>query len=237
MLFIDDERCEVHEGEKKCGSCANDNLRLAGGCGAPDAGAFAGADARMPFGWPRSRTAPPKRSRNCAVSAISGIRTKAWRPALQARGDRLEIDFRLADPVTPSSRVTREIAGGRRCRKRCGGLGLFAFQEWLSEIRIAGSAIGSGGSATASSAPSSTSRRSRRSSRLRLGPAPTSEGEAPFGRRKNSFPRRRYAARRRAREADADPHRLGASGGRRRTAMRKNHAAGGGSWSSAPPSR
>jgi len=43
-----------------------------------------------------------KRSRNCPVKAISGIKTNDCRPRLYVLGDGLEIDLRLAgagDPI------------------------------------------------------------------------------------------------------------------------------------------
>jgi len=69
----------------------------------------------MPFPGTARQNAPRKRSRNCAVSAISGNEDQALASGFESLRRRLEIDFRLAGAVTPSSKVT-ENAWALTCR-------------------------------------------------------------------------------------------------------------------------
>ena len=83
VFFIDDERCEIREGKKQRRARADDDLDFA-------LGHARHSRARLRALTPechspgRAPKRAAKRPRNCAVSAISGIRIRLWRPAARA---------------------------------------------------------------------------------------------------------------------------------------------------------
>ena len=83
MLFVDDDQAEVSERQEQRRAGADDDLRFADAAALPDAARGCGADAGMPFSGAAPKRAS-KRATNCAVSAISGIRTRVWRPCSSA---------------------------------------------------------------------------------------------------------------------------------------------------------
>ena len=98
-----------------------------------------------------------KRSRNCAVSAISGSRISTCRPGATRLGHRLEIDLGLAragDAVEQrdGEGLSAAIAGRRASAAAARWPPTAPVRAWSGS---GGSATGSGASATVSSAPSS----------------------------------------------------------------------------------
>ena len=118
--------------------------------------ALARRDRRMPFGGPgaeaRGEAIEELRSQRDFRQQDERLTARA-----QRRGDRLEIDLRLARAGDAFEQDRAERARLDRARQRVGGGALIGLQRSAARNRrSSGAAAGSGGSATISSAPSST---------------------------------------------------------------------------------
>ena len=123
VLLIDDDQAEIGVGQKQRRARADHDRHLALGDRRPGARALARRRSRECHSAGRTPKRSAKRSRNCAVSAISGIRISTCLPAPDRLGHRLEIDLGLARagdavdqrrPKTPPLRRRRaqRIGGG-----------------------------------------------------------------------------------------------------------------------------
>ena len=123
MLLIDDDEAEIAERQEQGRARADHHLGIAAQHRAPGEAPLQPGQFRMPLPRRARRSDRSKRSSHCVVSAISGSRTSACLPALQARRDRFEIDFGLAragDAVEQRDAGMRldQIVGGGALRRR-----------------------------------------------------------------------------------------------------------------------
>ena len=136
MLLIDDDQGEIVEGKKECRARPGDDFYLALRDPGPDAGAFARADARMPFGGTRAKACREtveelRRQRNLRHQ------DQALSPLAQSLRDGLEINLGLAGAGDAFEERDGEAVRFDVIDKCRGGLGLRRLKSWWREIRIA----------------------------------------------------------------------------------------------------
>ena len=136
VLLIDDDEAELRKGQEQRRARADNDLRLARSDGAPDARARLRAltpECHSTGGAPKRAA---KRATKGAVSAISGISTRVWRPASSAAAMASKIDLGLAGAGHAFQQRHGEGARRDAFTQRGGGLGLARRELRRVEPRI-----------------------------------------------------------------------------------------------------
>ncbi len=135
MLLVDDDEAEIGEGQEQRRARADDDARRPARHRAPQPLALARRDRRMPFGGAGAET------RREAVEELRGQRDfrqqdERLTPGAQRRGDRLEIDFRLARAGDAFEQDRFRCARLDRAGQRVGRGALIGRQRLKGEIGI-----------------------------------------------------------------------------------------------------